>query len=151
MSLRVSELGGDQDAAMRGSAKHRAHVRTLVVDDSADLLNAICTMIEMHDGVAVVGRATNGREAVDAAIRLLPDLVLMDVQMPNMNGLTAAELIHEVCPETPVVLMSADASYGDRDIVVSCAAAFIDKLEFVHAFPRVLEQLALTEGHAIPS
>jgi DNA-binding NarL/FixJ family response regulator len=77
----------------------------------------------------------------------------MDVQMPEMNGMTAATLIHDAFPEIATVLMSADPAYGEFATVRTGAAAFIDKLEFVRAFPRVLKQLAFQERPArtIPS
>ncbi len=117
-------------------------MRTLVVDDTPDLLEVICTFLEMDDRIELIGRATNGIEALDAVASFRPDLVVMDVHMPKMDGFTAAALIRLNFPEVSIVLMSASPSQfiGDQNRA-SRADAFIDKLDFWKTFPRVLARL----------
>src|ERR1700729_2846939 len=80
--------------------------RTLVVDDSATILHAICTLLEHHEIVEISGRVESGQEAIDASIALKPDLVLMDADMPGMSGLRTALLLSQLMPETRIILMS---------------------------------------------
>lgn len=68
-------------------------VRILIVDDAAPVRNAVRRMIELEDGLMVIGEAENGEEAVNLARKLLPDIVLMDVNMPRMDGISAAPRI----------------------------------------------------------
>ena len=88
----------------------RARLRTLVVDDSLTILHAICSLLEHHRIVEVIGRAKSGREAIGKVTDLRPDLVLMDADMPGMSGLRAAILVSQTSPRTRTVVMSMDAS-----------------------------------------
>ena len=143
MASHVPELRNDCTAGMLQLIDDRTPIRALVVDDSPDVLEVICALLEMEGKVEIVGRATNGCEALEAAACLRPDLILMDMQMPRMDGLKAAALIRVAFPEIAIVLMSADPAFSDRsDVLASGAEAFIDKLEFSRVFPRVLAQLA---------
>ncbi len=143
MATHAPQLRNDYKAGVVELSAERAHrIRTLVVDDTPDILDVICVWLEMDDRIEVVGRATNGAEAVEMVASSRPDLVVMDVQMPTMDGLTAAGLIRRDVPEVSLVLMSACPSYYfDEKLRASGADAFIDKLEFAEAFPRVLSRL----------
>jgi len=117
--------------------------RALVVDDSLTILHAICALLEHHEIVELVGRAESGEEAIDAALALRPDLVLMDADMPGMSGLRASLMLWQVCPTTRVVLMTMDRSPELRRACCSCGAfAVIYK-------PTFLSELAeLVNGEA---
>ena len=65
-------------------------IRVLVVDDHRILRDGICVLLELAPDIEVVGEAGNGREALDKVRELLPDVVLMDIDMPLMDGLEAA-------------------------------------------------------------
>jgi chemotaxis response regulator CheB len=65
-------------------------MRALVVDDSPTILHAICTLLDHHKVVQVVGRAESGQEALDAFNDLRPELVLIDADMPGVSGLRTA-------------------------------------------------------------
>src|SRR5215467_15339233 len=82
--------------------------RTLVVDDSITILHAICTLLEHHRVVEVVGRAESGSDAIDRVNELRPELVLLDADMPGMSGLRTALLISQMHPEIEVLLMSME-------------------------------------------
>jgi len=79
--------------------------RILIVDDSNFVRRAVMRMLQPMEGVEVAGYATTGREAVDAVRRLEPDVVVMDIDMPEMNGLEALQAIMRQRP-TPVLMMS---------------------------------------------
>jgi CheY-like chemotaxis protein len=89
-------------------------LRILLVDDSADYVTAICAVLEEKGIIEVIGAAGNGIEAVEAVAELQPDLVIMDVQMPQMDGLMAASVLSRHFPATKIVLMSAEDSHQLR-------------------------------------
>jgi DNA-binding NarL/FixJ family response regulator len=90
-------------------------VRVLVVDDSDVFRAAAATVVERTPGFELVGTASSGEEAVAAAARLDPDLVLMDHRMPGLSGVDAAKRIHETHPRTVVTIVSADSGSQPQD------------------------------------
>ena len=81
-------------------------VRVLVVDDSAYNRQSIADMLESGDGVEVVGRASNGEEALKEAITLKPDVITLDLEMPKMDGFTFLRIIMTRQP-TPIIVISS--------------------------------------------
>jgi two-component system chemotaxis response regulator CheB len=98
-----------------------AAIRVLVVDDSAIITKGITDILSQDEQIQVVGQAKDGKEAVEKVARLKPDVVTMDVNMPEMDGLTALKHIMIMQP-TPVVMLSAYTQEG--------AAATFDSLRF---------------------
>jgi DNA-binding NarL/FixJ family response regulator len=78
--------------------------RILIADDSPHLLGCIRKVIEEHPDWKVCGEASDGLEAVSKAAELGPDLVVLDLTMPNLNGLQAARAIHIAAPKIPILL-----------------------------------------------
>lgn len=81
-------------------------IRILVVDDHAILRDGIRSLLESQDDIVVVGEASDGEEAFNLARNLLPDIVLMDITMPNTNGLEATRLIKESFPQVNVLILT---------------------------------------------
>ena len=81
-------------------------LRMLVVDDDGPMRRGVTELLEMHPGWHVVGEAANGREAVEKAAQLDPDVVTLDVSMPVLDGISAAPLIHEVRPRAELIVLS---------------------------------------------
>jgi DNA-binding NarL/FixJ family response regulator len=107
---------------------HTAPLRMIVVDDSPDLLEVICALLQSNKEVDVIASGSDGSEALGLVSAMEPDLVLMDVQMPYVDGIAAAALITMHFPETTVVLMSGDDSPEMRaECRASGAHAFIHK------------------------
>lgn len=85
-------------------------VRVLLVDDSEDMRLLCRIILEKHSALEVWGEATNGEEALLAVAEGAPDVIVLDVMMPVMDGLTALPLLRERCPSVPVLLLTASAS-----------------------------------------
>ncbi len=81
-------------------------IRVLLVEDQTLMRQGLRTILELEPGFEVVGEASDGQEAVEQALALRPDLVLMDVQMPRMNGVEATRQITALVPHTQVVILT---------------------------------------------
>ncbi|MBY6081468.1 MULTISPECIES: response regulator transcription factor [Ruegeria] len=81
-------------------------IRVLIVDDHPMVAEGIQSILESFDDIKVVGTLGNGRDAVDQAARLQPDVILMDLNMPGLGGLSATELILERLPDTRILILS---------------------------------------------
>jgi len=88
----------------------RATVRVLVVDDHALFAEALMLTLAIDERIEVVGCATNGAEAVSLAEALRPDVVLMDVHMPTMDGIEATRRVRRISPRTRIVIVTAARS-----------------------------------------
>jgi len=81
-------------------------IRVAIVDDHPMVAEGIQSILESYDDISVVGTLTNGREAVDQLPSLRPDVVLMDLNMPEIGGLTATEMLLEQDPDLRVLILS---------------------------------------------
>ena len=81
-------------------------VRVLVVDDDKLMRAGLRAVFSSDDQIEVVGEAGDGRAAIDSARRLTPDVILMDVQMPEMDGITATREVLQITPEARVVIVT---------------------------------------------
>lgn len=81
-------------------------VKLLIADDDAAIRRLLGRLIESHEGWIVCGEAQDGREAIDKAAELNPDVIVLDLAMPQMNGLQAAREISRNLPETPMLLLT---------------------------------------------
>jgi DNA-binding NarL/FixJ family response regulator len=81
-------------------------LRVLVVDDHEAVRKGVCAILDSHDGLVVCGEASNGTEAVAKTAALRPELVVMDISMPGMDGISAAREILKLYPETRIIILS---------------------------------------------
>jgi DNA-binding NarL/FixJ family response regulator len=89
---------------------HQVPVRILIADDHEAVRRGVSSILQSHDGVQVCGEATNGREAIEKARELKPDLVILDVTMPVLGGLEAAVQILKILPSVPILFFSMHES-----------------------------------------
>ena len=120
-------------------------VRVLIVDDQPPFREASRMVVEMTDGFEVVGEAENGEEGVEKAASLRPDLILMDVQMPGIDGLEATRRITSVDDAPHVLVMSTHES-GNYAGPAEAAGAlgFVPKSQF--GMDTLEEVWALVQG-----
>lgn len=81
-------------------------IKVLVADDHTMVRDGICAVLSLQKDLVVIGEAVNGQDAFDKALRLLPNVVLMDIVMPVMSGLEATKLIVRECPQTKVLILT---------------------------------------------
>jgi NarL family two-component system response regulator LiaR len=108
-------------------------LRVLVVDDHAVVREGLRTFLRLQEGIEVVGEADDGSAAVAAAERLAPDVVLMDVVMPSMDGVEALRRIAERRPQVRVVMLT---SYADERLAMEAVDAGASGFLLKDASPR---------------
>jgi DNA-binding NarL/FixJ family response regulator len=102
----------------------------LIADDSLFVREALCALFEQEDDFDVCGDAENGSEAVEMAQAFHPDLILLDLSMPVMNGLDAARVLKRVMPEVPLMMYSAHSdSVAEKEARTAGISEFISKSE----------------------
>ena len=116
--------------------------RILVAEDDESFLEAIELLLEQDDRFAVAGRARNGRAAVDLAKRHAFDAVVMDIEMPVLDGVEATRLLRAAAPELPIVAVSGH-DYEERVLEIRSAGAndYVRKTRLEDELPRALASL----------
>ncbi|PTQ69862.1 chemotaxis response regulator protein-glutamate methylesterase [Pseudomonas sp. GV071] len=127
-------------------------VKVLVVDDSGFFRRRVSEILSADPNIQVVGTATNGREAIDQALALKPDVITMDYEMPMMDGITAVRHIMQRCP-TPVLMFSSLTHEGARVTLDALDAGAVDFLpknfEDISRNPEKVKQLLCEKVHSI--
>ena len=102
-------------------------MRVLIVDDHEIMRQGLKALLESHEDIEVVGEATNGQEAVEETARLRPDVVLMDITMPGMNGLEATQVIKKADPGAKILIltMHQDEAYFFKILEAGASGYFI--------------------------
>lgn len=117
-------------------------LRIMLADDHETVREGLKMIVNAQDDMEVVGFASDGREAVARAQELLPDVLVMDISMPKLNGLKATQKINEVCPQVKVLTLSRHADDGYiRELLGAGACAYVLKqsapTELIHAIRAV--------------
>ncbi len=127
-------------------------VKVLVVDDSGFFRRRVSEILSADPNIQVVGTATNGKEAIDQALALKPDVITMDYEMPMMDGITAVRHIMQRCP-TPVLMFSSLTHEGARVTLDALDAGAVDFLpknfEDISRNPEKVKQLLCEKVHSI--
>jgi two-component system, NarL family, nitrate/nitrite response regulator NarL len=123
-----------------------APTRVLVAEDDEAFLAVLEAVLEAHGDFAVIGRARNGKEAVELAARLEPDLVVMDIEMPVVDGVEATKAICERHPGLPVVAISGH-DYEERVLEIRHAGAvdYVRKARLEDELPAVVAALVAAQ------
>lgn len=85
-------------------------IAVFIADDHAVVRDGLRLLIETQNDMKVVSEASNGREAARQVLRTKPDVVIMDIAMPELNGVEATRQIHENCPASKVIILSMHSS-----------------------------------------
>jgi len=118
-------------------------LRILIADDHDIIRRGLRQLIHSHPGWEVCAEAKTGREAVSLAEQHSPDIIVMDISMPELNGLEAAQRIHKMLPKTGIAILSLH--FSDqlvRDIVAAGARAYITKSDADRDLVSAVEALA---------
>lgn len=108
----------------------KVSVRILLVDDFAPFRILVASKLEKQPGLQVVGLAADGLEAVQQAEKLQPDLVLLDIGLPKLNGIEAARQILLVSPKSILLFLSADSSFEvAREALSTGASGYVMKAD----------------------
>jgi DNA-binding NarL/FixJ family response regulator len=130
-------------------------IRVLLADDHAVVRDGLRALLEAQPGIEVVGDVANGREAVRAAQKLRPDIVVMDIAMPDLNGIEATLQIQDTSPSTRILILSMHSSTehifralqaGARGYLLkdSAGTEVVEAVRAVHAGKRYLSQKIAT-------
>jgi DNA-binding NarL/FixJ family response regulator len=104
----------------------------LIVDDNAVVRSALCELFTREGDFDVCGEAENGRQAIERARQLYPDLIVTDLSMPVMNGLEETRVLKELMPAVPVIIYTAHSDrFIEREARSAGASAVISKSEAV--------------------
>lgn len=95
-------------------------IRVVIVDDHPLVLEGLISRLERSQKVDVIGSASNGQEAIEVVGQLMPEVVLMDINMPVMNGIDAAEIFKEKYPDVKLLVLSM---HDDSEYVMSMVAS----------------------------
>jgi DNA-binding NarL/FixJ family response regulator len=123
----------------------------VLADDHTVVRDGLRVLLEAHADIRVIGDAANGRQAVRLALQLHPDVVIMDIAMPEMNGIEATQQIHDMSPATQVLILSMHSTTehifralqaGARGYLLkdSAGAEVVEAVRAVHAGRRYLSQ-----------
>ncbi len=140
---------------MAGSTPSGGKIRVLIVDDIPETRENVKKLLYFEKDIEVVGAAANGREGVELAVKLQPDIVLMDINMPEMDGIAASEAISAQCPNIQVVMMSVqgEADYLRRSMLAGAREFLIKPFsgeELVTSIHRVYQFAATRRVTAPP-
>jgi DNA-binding NarL/FixJ family response regulator len=117
-------------------------IRTVIADDSPLAVRSICTCLQKEPAVQVVGTAANGAEALRMIEELQPDLVLLDLQMPRMNGLQVASHLAAEFPEIRVAIVSGiEVSYLAARLSEMGVHSIIAKQEMTEQLPDLVHNM----------
>ena len=117
-------------------------VRILIADDHEVVRRGLCTLLQTHEGWEICGEAKDGREAVEKAAQLNPDVVILDVGMPNLNGLAATRQLTQLNPQQKVIVLTiTDTDEVVREALDAGARGFVLKSDAARDLVSAVEAL----------
>jgi two-component system, NarL family, response regulator NreC len=123
------------------------HLKILIVDDNAAIRRALRGILLESHGWTVCGEAENGSEAISKAADLKPDVIIMDVSMPQLDGLGATRIILKAAPCTGIIILSQHpASVFESLAIGAGACAYVEKSEIARALLPAIEAAGRHDG-----
>ena len=119
-----------------------AEIRVLLVDDHPLFRRTLAETLQEEDGLVVVGECEDGSEVVEAAERLRPDVVFMDLSMPEMDGLAATQALRAARSDARVIVLTGEGSSARSEAVAAGADALVPKDTRLHALLRCVRTVA---------
>ena len=105
-------------------------MRILIADDHETVRKGVCAILTAHENIQICGEAANGEEAVQMAFELKPDLIVLDLSMPVLDGFSAAKQIRKALPSVPILILSMqNGQRVAREAQLAGAQGFISKSE----------------------
>ncbi|MEY9858739.1 DNA-binding NarL/FixJ family response regulator [Catenulispora sp. GAS73] len=127
-------------------------IRVLIADDHTLLRRGLAVVLDTEDDIEVVGEASDGAEALHKAEELAPDVVILDVRMPDTDGLTACAAIKRSVPGAKVIMLtSSDEETDLYEAVKSGASGYLLKSVLPHTIPDALRAVQRGESQVSPS
>jgi DNA-binding NarL/FixJ family response regulator len=117
-------------------------IRVLLVDDHPLFRRTLAETLHEEDGLVVVGECEDGSEVVEAAERLRPDVVFMDLSMPEMDGLAATQALRAARSEARVIVLTGEGNRARTDAMAAGAHALVPKDTRLHALLRCVRTVA---------
>jgi CheY-like chemotaxis protein/two-component sensor histidine kinase len=138
------------DSPASDIAPNQHRIRVLLVDDHAMVREGLRSVLESYDDVEVVGEAANGEDAVTLVERLRPTMVVMDINMPKLNGIEATAYMTRMYPEIYVIGLSVNASENNAEAMRKAGAVLLLTKEAAvnELYRRMREVLTMQVGHA---
>jgi len=127
-------------------------MRVLIVDDHEVVRRGIRSLLQSHPGCEICGEAVDGMDAVGKARGLAPDVIIMDISMPNLNGLEATRQIRKILPQTEVVILSQhESAEMVRQAFKAGARGYVVKASVTKNLLRALETANAHEPYFDPA
>jgi DNA-binding NarL/FixJ family response regulator len=123
--------------------------RILIVDDHQAIRRSLRAILDLPS-FQVCGEAQNGKEAIEKVVELKPDIVLLDINMPVMNGVEAAREIRHISPQTKIVFLTIHDAPAFRDATRLWSHAFVSKSDAGTELIPLLNRLAGISGDELP-
>ena len=114
--------------------------RVLIVDDHLEIRRAVTRVLESQPNIVVCGEAENGRVAISEAQRLQPDLIVLDLSMPVMNGLEAARILRAMLPTVPILMYT---SFATSNLAEEALAAGVSRVSTKSSPPALIADLQI--------
>ena len=131
-----------EPSPQRGSADQAPKYRILLVDDDRQTRELLQDILEKYADVTIVAQAGDGKQAVSMAIEHKPDVILMDVALPYLDGIEATQCIKRACPETVIICLTGDFSPPKYSAMRTAgAAAFVCKNQVLAIHETILSAL----------
>jgi len=121
-------------------------IKTLIVDDNAGFRRRVSELLISESDIEVVGEAADGREALRKARQLKPNLVLMDVRMPGLNGIDATAQLKREVPETKVIILTRyDLEEYRKAVAASGASGYVVKKTVLETLLPTIQEICTAE------